>query len=256
MAYIDGVLSKDIPTELARLRAIEELCDPISRAVITSLGPQPTWRCADVGAGAGSIATWLARTATVVATDLDTRYLTPGERLTVLTHDVAAAPAPGDPFDLVHARFLLETIPARAVAVRRLTEWLRPGGHLVVVGVDLSVSAFTPHPILRTVTAALLGLFQEQLRTDPTFTRGLPSLLAGHGLVDIRMEFHPIVIGDGGPGERAMRATFEQAFGPLTAAGKVTAEQVEEARAWFGQPGHIDIVGLMPVVWARRPEDR
>ncbi|MEU8006835.1 methyltransferase domain-containing protein [Catellatospora sp. NPDC049111] len=253
MKYADGVLGKDIPTELARLRALEELCDPISKGLIGSLGLAPAWRCADVGAGAGSVAGWLAETATVVATDLDTRFLTPGERLTVLTHDVTADPVPGGPFDLVHARFLLETLRDPEAAVGRLVEWLRPGGHLVVVGVDLTVSAMTPHPELRAVTGALLEVFREQMGTEPTFGRRLPSLLAAYGMTDIRMAVHPLLVGDGGAGERVMRATFEQAFDTMVATGRLTAEQVEASRAWFGRPGHLDILALMPVVWARRP---
>jgi hypothetical protein len=251
--YADGILSKDLPTELARLRSIEELCDPISRAAIESLSPQPGWRCADAGAGAGSIASWLAQTATVVATDLDPRYLTPGDRLTALTHDVTAEPPPGGPFDLVHARFLLETVPSRVTAARRLTEWLAPGGHLVVVGIDLSVSAFSPHPALRAASGALLDLFREQLEVVPTFTRSLPPLLAAHGLTSITLTVHPLIVGDGGPGERTMRATFEQAFPVLIDSGRLTAAQADETRAWFGQPGHLDILGLIPVVMAQRP---
>ncbi|WP_166387273.1 class I SAM-dependent methyltransferase [Catellatospora methionotrophica] len=253
MAYVDGVLSKDVPTELARLRALEELCDPISTAIVEHLSPEPSWRCADVGAGAGSFASWLAQRAEVVATDLDTRFLTPGERLTVLTHDVTGDPAPGGPFDLVHARFLLETLPSRADTARRLTRWLRPGGHLVVIGVDLSVAAFSPHPALRAAAEALLDIFTEEMDLEPTFTRGLPRLLAEEGMVDIRAAFHPLVVGDGGPGERVMRATFEQAYGTMIATGRLTAEQVDAARDWFGQPGHLDILALMPVVTARRP---
>ncbi|WP_196278910.1 class I SAM-dependent methyltransferase [Catellatospora vulcania] len=253
MKYADGVLGKDIPTELGRLRAIEELCDPISKEIIGGLGLGSSWLCADVGAGAGSVSRWLAETATVVATDLDTRFLTSGERLTVLTHDVTADPVPGGPFDLVHARFLLEVLPERADTVPRLIEWLRPGGHLVVVGIDMSVSALTPHPALRAVSDALLGVFQEQMRVEPTFTRGLPPLLAAYGMTDIRMTVHPLLVGDGGAGEKAMRATFEQAFDTLIATGRLTAEQAEASRAWFGRPGHLDILALIPVVSARRP---
>ncbi|GAA1614494.1 class I SAM-dependent methyltransferase [Saccharothrix algeriensis] len=246
-------MGKDSPTELARLRALEALCDPISKELITGLGLAPGWLCADVGAGAGSVSRWLAETASVVATDLDTRFLTPGERLTVLVHDVTTDPVPGGPFDLVHARFLLETLPDPEAAVGRLVQWLRPGGHLAVIGVDLTVSALTPHPELRAVTGALLEVFREQMGTEPTFGRRLPPLLAAHGLTDIRMAVHPLLVGDGGPGERVMRATFEQAFEKMVTTGRLTVEQVEAGRAWFGRPGHLDVLALMPVVWARRP---
>src|SRR5262245_437675 len=48
------------PTELERLRLLEGMSDPFSIHCLRQLGIQPGWRCLEVGAGAGSIAGWLA----------------------------------------------------------------------------------------------------------------------------------------------------------------------------------------------------
>lgn len=65
--------------EPERLRALENACDPQTTAVLNRLGVGPGWRCLEVGAGAGSIAAWLADTVTpggaVHAVDLDTTLL-------------------------------------------------------------------------------------------------------------------------------------------------------------------------------------
>ena len=60
-----------------RLDLLEQIYDPFSRRRRALV--QPGWRCLEVGAGRGSMAVWLAgqvgATGQVVATDVDTRYL-------------------------------------------------------------------------------------------------------------------------------------------------------------------------------------
>ena len=67
--------------ERERLALVERYHDPISVAALERLGVDAGWRCLDVGAGAGSIARWLAErvlpAGEVLATDLDTRLLEP-----------------------------------------------------------------------------------------------------------------------------------------------------------------------------------
>jgi len=46
--------------ELARLRALEDVFDAATRRCLLSTGLGSGWRCLEVGAGAGSIATWLS----------------------------------------------------------------------------------------------------------------------------------------------------------------------------------------------------
>ena len=80
--------------EHLRLAAMERMWDPGTRAVIEALGIAPGWRCLEVGAGAGSIAAWLADEVApggeVLASDLDTSRLralrAPG--LEVREHDI------------------------------------------------------------------------------------------------------------------------------------------------------------------------
>ena len=65
--------------ELARLRMLEQLQDPDTLRRIDRIGVDVGWRCLELGAGGGSIATALAdrvgESGRVVAADMDPRFL-------------------------------------------------------------------------------------------------------------------------------------------------------------------------------------
>ncbi|MEQ0558194.1 hypothetical protein ABJI51_03860 [Amycolatopsis sp. NEAU-NG30] len=77
---MEYVLSGEWRRERDRLAAIEVGEDPVTIDVLARTGARPGRRCAEVGAGGGSIAEWLVRTVGPdgrwYATDLDTRFLT------------------------------------------------------------------------------------------------------------------------------------------------------------------------------------
>src|SRR4051794_17870088 len=97
----------------ARLATVEELLDPGSERHLARAGVGRGARCLEVGAGGGSIARWMCeRTGpdgSVVATDLDTRYLDTLQvpNLEVRRHDIVTDPLEDGTFDLVHARLVL-----------------------------------------------------------------------------------------------------------------------------------------------------
>jgi SAM-dependent methyltransferase len=129
--------------ERTRLTALEQALDPGTIRHLEAFGVGPGWRCWEVGAGAGSIAAWLCQRVGdeghVLATDLEMTFL---ERLShpnlaLLRHDIVADDLPeGGPFDLVHARWLLEWIPDRRKALARMVSALKPGGWLLVEASD------------------------------------------------------------------------------------------------------------------------
>ena len=122
-----------------RLDLLEQIYDPISRLRRGLV--QPGWRCLEVGAGRGSMAAWLAdqvgATGHVVATDVDTRYLSRLElpNLEVIEHNILEDPIdvlrPGS-FDLVCSRLMLFHLKGRQEqAIRQMAACLRPGGWLL-----------------------------------------------------------------------------------------------------------------------------
>jgi len=122
-----------------RLDLLEQIYDPSSRRRRALV--QPGWRCLEVGAGRGSMAVWLAAqvgpTGRVVATDVDTRYLSrlAIPNLEVIEHNILDDPLdvlePGS-FDLVCSRLMLFHLRDRQEeAIRQMAACLRPGGWLV-----------------------------------------------------------------------------------------------------------------------------
>ena len=117
-----------------RLDLLEQIYDPTSQARRTLV--QPGWRCLEVGAGRGSMAVWLATqvgpTGHVVATDLDTRYLSRLElpNLEVVRHNILDDPLDAlgaGAFDLVCSRLMLFHLQDRQErAIEQMVACLRP----------------------------------------------------------------------------------------------------------------------------------
>src|SRR3954471_1746431 len=189
--------------ERNRLAGIEALWDPGSRRLVDELGISPDWRCWEVGAGGGSFTEWLAgRAGHVLATDIDTRFLEPltSDIVEVRRHDVVSHPPPGERFDLVHARLVLEHLPEREAVLDRLVQALAPGGRLVVEDYDWTPFGFDPEDAeLRAGADAILG-FMALAGFDRTFGRHLPSAFAARGLGDVRAEGRQLAIDATHPG--------------------------------------------------------
>ena len=117
-------------------QALASLLDPVTRARITGLIDLPGVHCLEVGAGAGSIAGWLADQVGpdgyVTATDTKPGLIPVHRRLSVLAHDITSPVRMGrDRHQLVHARLLLNHLPQRRQVLQRLADALAPGGVLL-----------------------------------------------------------------------------------------------------------------------------
>jgi SAM-dependent methyltransferase len=204
----------------------------------------------EVGAGAGSIARWLAATAgstgRVVATDLDTQFLDdlPRPPVEVVRHDITSDPVEQDAFDLVHARAVLEHLPSRSEVVTRLLTALRPGGVLVledlVFGAALLpeggiVSPASKATAFSRVIPALAAGFRAA-GAKPEFGLELPAVLAAVGLRDVDAELTCRLV-RGGSEESAFYSMTLQELGPrLIAAGLLTEHDLAEPLAFSQDP--------------------
>ena len=159
--------------ERDRLAGLSAQFDPVTVRHLAAVGVAPGWRCLEIGAGAGSIARWLASVVgpagRVVATDRDIRFLDDlGPNVEVVRHDVTSDPVEQDAFDLVHARAVLEHVPGRGDVVAQLVSALRPGGVLVLEDVVFG-GATTP---------ALQGVVSPPAQ-GPALTRVMQAVAAG-----------------------------------------------------------------------------
>ncbi|MER8091652.1 class I SAM-dependent methyltransferase [Streptomyces sp. NPDC058316] len=117
--------------ELSRLENLCALYDPGSTAICEQPGLGPGRRSLNMSAGTGSVARmfaeWVGSQGEVLAVDADTRFLEQlaDDTITVLSSDVTVEPPPQGRLDLVHARLLLEHLPASEAVLRAMRA--RPG---------------------------------------------------------------------------------------------------------------------------------
>ncbi|HSL07476.1 MAG TPA: methyltransferase domain-containing protein [Pseudonocardiaceae bacterium] len=229
------VFAQEWDRERKRLAGIEAAADLISSDVLARLGVGPGWRCAEVGAGGGSLARWLADrvgdTGQVVATDLDPGYLEAIEapNVQVLQHDLTVDDRPGEPYDLVHTRLVIEHLPDPVGAVTRLAGWVRPGGWLVVEAGDWSTRyEITSSEVFDAVLVAVQK-FLASAGFAPMFGRRLPVLFRDHGLVDVGCEARSRMLRGGTPEMEFFTLTIERARTAMVAADLISDDDVAAA---------------------------
>lgn len=157
----DYIYSAEWAEEKRRLDALAALYDGGTFAHLSRIGVAVGSRWLEVGAGSGTVATWLADqvgpAGQVVAVDIDTRFVEPlsSDRLEVRTHDVVAEELESDAFDGVHARAVLEHVPDRAMAIEHMVRALRPGGWVLAEDVVFTAPHTAPElPVLAKVITA------------------------------------------------------------------------------------------------------
>jgi SAM-dependent methyltransferase len=265
MAADDGYLLDNQQAEaVQRFGALAALFDASTFRHLTALGLSNGWRVWEVGAGGPTVPAWLAEQAgpsgDVLATDLDTSWIagaTPPPNLRILRHDVGFDPPPDGPFDLVHARLLLVHVPQREQALAAMASVLRPGGWLVVEEADPALQpllcledAGPAEHLANRLKSGFRQLMAER-GVDLAYGRTLPRRLREAGLVDVAADaYFPI------PGPACVeleRATTEQVRDRLLAAGRATAEEIDQHLADLSA-GLVDLAtSPMITAWGRRP---
>jgi SAM-dependent methyltransferase len=181
--------------ERRRLELLEARYDPVTIRRLEAVGVATGWACLEVGAGAGSVARWLAGrvgpAGRVVATDIDPRFLGQGLGATVEVrrHDIRTDPLEEAAYDLVHCRALLCHLDDPVGALGRMATALRPGGWLLIEDADYGTfdAACPDHPLAPAWSGAVLRLAGSLAANgviDPRLGRRLPALLAELGVTD------------------------------------------------------------------------
>lgn len=131
---------------IERLQGLERIEDAGTIAALERLPRLEGLSCLELGAGAGSIAAWLAArvgpSGKVLATDIDASHLD-GSKYDVLCHDVERDDLPPQEFDLVHVRHLLIHLHDPVTVLARIRRSLKQGGMLLVEESDLGTWAPT-----------------------------------------------------------------------------------------------------------------
>ncbi|ABD12122.1 hypothetical protein ThrDRAFT_02479 [Frankia casuarinae] len=258
VGYVQGILSHDISTELGRLQLLESQVDPATHAVLEARGIADGGRFLEIGAGAGSVAYWLADRfpgGEVTAVDVSTSFLddTGRSNLRIVQADVRTHDFEPGSFDLIHARTVLMHIPEREEVLRRLVSWLAPGGWLVTEDLVLSPVDSSPHDEFRHAFEAIGQAMASSIGSDLWWGRTLPAPLTRAGLVDagLHATYYPV----GGSNEigRLWRATFSQSADYLVASGLLTRADLDSALALLADPDFLDLGPSIIAAWGRRP---
>ena len=247
--------------ERKRLAGLEAALDPGTHQHLVRLGLGPGWRCLEVGAGGGAIALWLAEQVgpggKVVATDLETDFLRVESarhpNLEILRHDITAEDLPTG-FDLVHARWLVEWLPDKRLALRRMIAALRPGGVLLDEEPDWGniFNAAKPAALGHVITAGMRHL-ESTCPIETEYGRRLLDDLIAVGLAGADAEGRsPVVRGGSPPAAHFLRLTLEKLKVSLIDAGAVSESEFADAVAALENPAVTVVMPMTVAAWGWR----
>jgi SAM-dependent methyltransferase len=246
--------------ERRRLQLNETMLDAGTIRQLEALGVGPGWSCLEVGAGAGSVTRWLCErvgpTGTVVATDLECDFIADFDEpnLEIRTHDIGSDDLEEGAFDLVHSRMVLQHVPTRDEALKRMVTALAPGGVLLEEDMDCAslVAAGPGRALFERAAVPLIDIL-EAAGYDPNFGRRLPAALRMQGLVDVAAEGR-VPIGFGPDVATEMWRLSVERFRPtLVARGDLTDDEIDQVLALHDDENFSFLYPVIVAAWGRRP---
>lgn len=172
--------------EGARLRLLEKIADPRSISLLNDLGVDAGARCAELGAGGGSMAAWLADrvgdTGSVLVVDRDLelcRHLSPRPNVRLLESNLEDLQLEPASYDLVHTRNVLMHLDDADRIIAEIVSALRPGGRLLLEEADYYSLAGVTSEVFAHVVSPLIGRW--------TWARTMPLTLSTLPVVDLRV---------------------------------------------------------------------
>lgn len=245
----------------SRFAALSALFDAGTRRHLEERGVGDGWHCLEVGAGGGSIASWLSDrvgpAGRVVATDIDPRFLESSRRpnLEVHRHDIRVDRLPQAAFDLVHSRLVLMHLPEREEALARMISALKPGGWLV--DEELDGSSMPPDPSVSPGEVRLKALIAMTKVLDAggvnrRYGRLLFQRLRAHGMVSVGAEARMFAWQGGSVGASMLRANCQQLREAMIDGGYITQEQFDEDLSRLDDPEFMMPSAILWSAWGRR----
>jgi SAM-dependent methyltransferase len=252
----DYTIPSDWGGEDERLRLLGEWRDPITLARMERLGLAPGWRCLEVGVGSGSTARAMAErvgaTGQVTAADINAGFLAnlAGVPGVLARHcDIRRDDFPPASFDLIHTRLVLEHLPDRQAVMRRMADWLAPGGWLLFEEPDTAAAEASPN--------RLWARHFEAYAADPGYDvragRVLAAEVASLGLADVGLEIDTTVVRGGTDVARWYAMTIDAVRSGLTSPGLLNDDDLDRVIESLNDPALLEPGFTFHAVWARKP---
>jgi len=229
-----------LTNEGVRLGLLEKIADPRSIALLEELGLQSGWRCAELGAGGGSMARWMAdrvgHQGSVVAVDRNVsqfRQLKEHPNVRIVECDLEDLNLEPATYDLVHTRNVLMHIATANEVIAGIVAALRPGGQLLFEEADYYGLGGITSPLFARVTAPLVAKWD--------WARSMPTTLSGLAVEDLRVTIDASML-HGGSDEAAfwahtLMASEDRIVGASGSGSTgVTASELQEALALLADP--------------------
>lgn len=242
------------------MELLEEWLDPYTLRHFEQTGVRAGWRCLEVGAGAGSVARWLAGEVggdgAVVAADINPRFLTElPANVEVRQHDIISDELEAGAYDLVHSRFLLLHLPDPVAALEKMVAALKPGGWLVTEEADWGLFAVEGHPDGLWASALVHELFSRHAEAGiryPYFGRRLPGLVAPLALEAVASDGATDIVRGSDRMATLYRLTFDALEAPNRSVG-ASDDDLTRLRIVVNSPDLV-ITGVTIVgAWGRKP---
>jgi SAM-dependent methyltransferase len=249
----------DLETE--RLITNEAIWDPGTIERFERLGVGPGWSCLEVGAGNGGAAEWLAErtgpAGRVVVADLEVERLhrLSGKGVEVIPCDLRTDELPAESFDLVHARMLIQHLPDREAAVRRLIRALRPGGRLFLEDTD-SLPLFRSYraeSFLSDIKSAGYGLMRRSGH-EPRGGHFDLEIALNSELTGVSAEGRVVMVHGGSPQARHYQLWLEFMRPRIVAEGLLPHSRIDEALAEMGDPANRWLSQVLISTYGRKPQ--
>lgn len=248
------VIDRDWGPERERLDLLAQWQDPLTIARLEAIGVGQDWDCLEAGAGTGSVARWLrdrvGPTGSVVAADIDTRFLDdlPAD-VDVRRFDLRTDHFPSASFDLIHVRFVLAHLDDRVALLRKMRDWLRPGGWLLAEEPDCFPALASPNLTWRIFWEATNELRQIDMHTGRLL---VPELRAA-GYVDLDAEAAVGMVRGGDSSGRFFELTL-QAMRPVFVEHRLMeGTVVDELVSGMRDPEFLELGSGRVAAWGRRP---
>jgi SAM-dependent methyltransferase len=193
----------------------------------------------------------------VVATDVETDFLERlGEpNLEVRRHDITVDDLEDGAYDLVHSRMVLQHLPEREQALKRMAAALAPGGVLLEEGLDCAALAPGPAPVAAEffldATRRIFG-FMAGHGYDPYYGRTIPAALLEAGLTGVGADGR-LAVGLRGTAATEMWRLMVQCLRPrLTAAGVLSDDEIDRLIALHDDETFTFVYPTMIAAWGSR----